>query len=124
MFFCPRSDHYPDFLQEDASGANNGDEKPLVRIADVGCGFGGLLVSLSPLYPQTLMVGMELRDKVIHLLSFNKPVPHANGVNEAECIGHSASLLVYSYYGWNGDVCFSTWGPIVALCVMHRVCAW
>ena len=37
---------------------------PLVRFADVGCGFGGLLVRLAPLYPDTLMVGMELRDKV------------------------------------------------------------
>ena len=44
----------------DAAGA----PAPLVRFADVGCGFGGLIVSLSPLYPDKLMVGMELRDKV------------------------------------------------------------
>lgn len=37
---------------------------PLVRFADVGCGFGGLMVTLSPMFPDTLMVGMELRDKV------------------------------------------------------------
>lgn len=35
-----------------------------VRFADVGCGFGGLLVRLSPMYPGKLMVGMEIRDKV------------------------------------------------------------
>lgn len=35
-----------------------------VRFADVGCGFGGLLVRLSPLYPGKLMIGMEIRDKV------------------------------------------------------------
>ena len=35
-----------------------------VRFADVGCGFGGLLVRLSPLYPDKLMIGMEIRDKV------------------------------------------------------------
>ncbi|RAL53057.1 unnamed protein product [Cuscuta campestris] len=35
-----------------------------IEFADVGCGFGGLLISLSPLFPQTLMIGMELRDKV------------------------------------------------------------
>jgi hypothetical protein len=34
-----------------------------VRFVDVGCGFGGLLVRLSPLFPDTLMLGMELRDK-------------------------------------------------------------
>jgi tRNA (guanine-N7-)-methyltransferase len=35
-----------------------------VQFADIGCGFGGLLVSLSTLFPETLMIGMELRDKV------------------------------------------------------------
>eukprot|EP00850_Spirogloea_muscicola_P002792 SM000011S18970 [mRNA] locus=s11:128016:130334:+ [translate_table: standard] len=45
------------------SAAANG-EVPRVQFADVGCGFGGLLVTLAPLYPDTLMVGLELRDKV------------------------------------------------------------
>eukprot|EP00947_MAST-08B_sp_MAST-8B-sp1_P000764 g764.t1 len=35
-----------------------------VEFADVGCGFGGLLVALAPLYPRTLMVGFEIRSKV------------------------------------------------------------
>ena len=35
-----------------------------VEFADVGCGYGGLLVSLSPLFPTTLMLGMEIRQKV------------------------------------------------------------
>lgn len=35
-----------------------------VRFADIGCGFGGLIVQMSPLFPESLMVGMELRDKV------------------------------------------------------------
>lgn len=35
-----------------------------IEFADIGCGFGGLLISLSTLFPQTLMIGMELRDKV------------------------------------------------------------
>ncbi|KAB2619243.1 tRNA (guanine-N(7)-)-methyltransferase-like [Pyrus ussuriensis x Pyrus communis] len=34
------------------------------QFADIGCGFGGLLISLSTLFPETLMIGMELRDKV------------------------------------------------------------
>ncbi|MCO5556786.1 hypothetical protein L7F22_010339 [Adiantum nelumboides] len=40
------------------------DKEPKVSFADIGCGFGGLLVKLSPMFPDTLMVGMELRDKV------------------------------------------------------------
>lgn len=54
----------------DASGRGAGSEQaaqgpaePAVRFLDVGCGFGGLLVRLSPLFPDTLMLGMELRDK-------------------------------------------------------------
>ncbi|KAI9462157.1 putative methyltransferase [Russula earlei] len=39
--------HYPAF-------AGSG-EKP--EFADVGCGFGGLLIALAPLYPDTLMLG-------------------------------------------------------------------
>ena len=35
-----------------------------VEIADIGCGFGGLLVALSPLFPRTPMIGMELRTQV------------------------------------------------------------
>ena len=28
-----------------------------VEIADIGCGFGGLLVALAPLFPNTLLLG-------------------------------------------------------------------
>lgn len=84
-FCCPyRSRHYPAFFSRDdpeGTGAQAQDsddprtsgrpsaqeqQQPAVRFADVGCGFGGLLVKLAPLYPDTLMLGMELRDKVQH----------------------------------------------------------
>ena len=35
-----------------------------VRFLDVGCGYGGLLVKLSELYPDTLVLGVEIRVKV------------------------------------------------------------
>ncbi|KAJ3188035.1 tRNA (guanine-N(7)-)-methyltransferase (tRNA(m7G46)-methyltransferase) [Irineochytrium annulatum] len=35
-----------------------------VEVADIGCGYGGLLLGLSPLFPSTLMLGMEIRVKV------------------------------------------------------------
>ena len=54
--------------QQEASTSGQADLQ--VRFADVGCGFGGLLVRLSPLYPDRLMVGMEIRDKV--------SLPHQN----------------------------------------------
>ncbi|NWX94750.1 TRMB methyltransferase, partial [Nothoprocta ornata] len=35
-----------------------------VEFADIGCGYGGLLVELAPLFPRTLMLGLEIRVKV------------------------------------------------------------
>eukprot|EP00262_Sarcandra_glabra_P018576 TRINITY_DN6714_c0_g1_i1.p1 TRINITY_DN6714_c0_g1~~TRINITY_DN6714_c0_g1_i1.p1 ORF type:complete len:270 (+),score=53.67 TRINITY_DN6714_c0_g1_i1:158-967(+) len=67
------SHHFPDiFPMEKARDENGGDvvasitpgNHSKIQFADIGCGFGGLLVSLSTLFPDTLMIGMELRDKV------------------------------------------------------------
>ncbi|KAH7413996.1 putative methyltransferase-domain-containing protein [Phaeosphaeria sp. MPI-PUGE-AT-0046c] len=35
-----------------------------VEIADIGCGFGGLLFALAPQFPDTLILGMEIRTSV------------------------------------------------------------
>ena len=35
-----------------------------VEFVDVGCAFGGMLFDLAPLYPDTLMLGLEIRGKV------------------------------------------------------------
>ncbi|RKF76943.1 tRNA -methyltransferase [Golovinomyces cichoracearum] len=35
-----------------------------VEVADIGCGFGGLLVALAPVMPDTLLLGMEIRSQV------------------------------------------------------------
>lgn len=35
-----------------------------VTVADIGCGFGGLLVALSPLLPEELILGLEIRTQV------------------------------------------------------------
>ena len=36
-----------------------------VEFVDIGCGYGGLLMRLAPLYPKVAMVGMEIRVKVL-----------------------------------------------------------
>ncbi|KAF8150548.1 putative methyltransferase-domain-containing protein [Crassisporium funariophilum] len=46
--------HYPAF---------NGTGK-VPEFADVGCGFGGLLITLAPMFPDVLMLGMEIRVQV------------------------------------------------------------
>lgn len=64
--------YYPEFFTAPpTSDVENGDKqlsKPgnakKVEFADIGCGYGGLLVDLSPMFPDTLMLGMEIRVKV------------------------------------------------------------
>ena len=57
------SKHFPAFVdvQAQASASATSASPPAmtkqVEIADIGCGFGGLLVALSPFFPQTLMLG-------------------------------------------------------------------
>ena len=40
------------------------EEGKAVRFLDIGCGYGGLLVELSGLYPDKLVLGVEIRVKV------------------------------------------------------------
>lgn len=53
------SEHYPEFVSETPSEDSS---KPMplkqdVEVVDIGCGFGGLLVALAPLFPEKLMLG-------------------------------------------------------------------
>ncbi|KAI9355974.1 putative methyltransferase-domain-containing protein [Zopfochytrium polystomum] len=61
--------HFPAFVGPAATTVRTaaaGDEAHSKRVefADIGCGYGGLIVSLSPIFPSVLMVGMEIRVKV------------------------------------------------------------
>ncbi|GAA5973530.1 hypothetical protein JCM11641_007101 [Rhodosporidiobolus odoratus] len=62
------STHFPTFFdapKQEGEGSGLGKGKK-VEFADVGCGFGGLSVSLAPLFPETLMLGLEIRVQVTH----------------------------------------------------------
>jgi tRNA (guanine-N7-)-methyltransferase len=69
--------HYPAFATTMDSDATTKEEQDKVagavstrvtnrgvEIADIGCGFGGLLFALAPIFPNTLMLGMEIRTSV------------------------------------------------------------
>ncbi|XP_068121242.1 tRNA (guanine-N(7)-)-methyltransferase isoform X2 [Hyperolius riggenbachi] len=67
------SEHYPEYFKPLSSDKTRDDDQdlrevktqePQVEFADIGCGYGGLLVELSPLFPNTLMLGLEIRVKV------------------------------------------------------------
>lgn len=65
---------FPDYYNRE-DGSKKAETCRGVEFADVGCGFGGLIMQLAPLYPDTLMLGLEIRvhvtqyvhDKVVAL---------------------------------------------------------
>jgi len=56
---CPKEMDWKPYYPEDLLKKGG-----KVEFADIGCGYGGLLVALAPLFPETLMLGMEIRVKV------------------------------------------------------------
>ncbi|CCX30638.1 putative methyltransferase-domain-containing protein [Pyronema domesticum] len=56
--------HYPAYFP-----AAEGSTQAKVEVADIGCGFGGLLVALAPKLPNTLMLGLEIRTQVTEYVS-------------------------------------------------------
>jgi len=47
---------------------NNGKIGKTVEIVDCGCGYGGLLIRLAEFDKETLMLGMEIRPKVVNFV--------------------------------------------------------
>ncbi|XP_034022714.1 tRNA (guanine-N(7)-)-methyltransferase isoform X2 [Thalassophryne amazonica] len=61
---CPEDMDWSQLYPEFFSGPSSEKNCCQVEFADIGCGYGGLLVELSPLFPDKLMLGMEIRVKV------------------------------------------------------------
>ena len=62
------SPYFPAFVDHDAAIDLDQDKtKPLtkpVTVADIGCGFGGLLLALAPMLSDELILGLEIRTQV------------------------------------------------------------
>ena len=63
-----------------------------VEFADVGCGYGGLLVALAPLFPDTFMLGMEIRTKVSDYVQQRIVALRANATNDGHHFDNIAIL--------------------------------
>jgi len=50
---------YPAYAVKDGDSGLTGKISKSVQVADIGCGFGGLLMALSPVIPDTLMLGQS-----------------------------------------------------------------
>ncbi|OCL05111.1 hypothetical protein AOQ84DRAFT_299545 [Glonium stellatum] len=55
-----------------------------VEIADIGCGFGGLLFALAPRLPETLLVGMEIRTSVTEFVQEKIRAMRSQNVSRGE----------------------------------------
>lgn len=100
---------------EEIERINAGIEEPLVRFADVGCGYGGLLMALSPLFPDTLMLGLEIRIKVedyvkkkIHALrSQSKEKGDSEGFANISVLRTNAQKFLPNYFHQGQVITFS-----------------
>ena len=64
------STYYPAYIDSESvpqdRGCSETEARPIRRInkevtvADIGCGFGGLLVALAPKLPEELLLGMDI----------------------------------------------------------------
>ncbi|KAJ3340137.1 tRNA (guanine-N(7)-)-methyltransferase (tRNA(m7G46)-methyltransferase) [Gonapodya sp. JEL0774] len=59
----------PEEPEQQAIAGKFVDQSLKVEIADVGCGYGGLMISLAPLFPESLILGMEIRGKVTNYVA-------------------------------------------------------
>ncbi|KAB7498387.1 tRNA (guanine-N(7)-)-methyltransferase [Armadillidium nasatum] len=80
-----------------------GKEKKKVEFADIGCGYGGLLVALSSLFPDTLMLGMEIRVKVSdyvidRITTLRETSEEPNGYQNIACIRTNAMKYLPNFF--------------------------
>ncbi len=84
-----------------AEAAANGTPPPQVDFVDVGCGFGGLTVGLAEAYPDKLVCGMEIRQKVSEyvkqrVLALRKKEP--GKYRNATCIRTNTMKHITNYF--------------------------
>jgi tRNA (guanine-N7-)-methyltransferase len=65
-------------------------------IADIGCGFGGLLKVLSPVYPSELIIGCEIREACVSCVEEDISEWRVQGVQDAKHSSSSSSFSSHS----------------------------
>ncbi|KAI1327384.1 putative methyltransferase [Xylariaceae sp. FL0255] len=78
---------YPAFVPDPNTSA----ETKEIEVVDIGCGFGGLLVALAPVLPDTLLVGMEIRTSVAEYVQHR--IEALRGQNEGTKLYQNISCL-------------------------------
>jgi tRNA (guanine-N7-)-methyltransferase len=77
------------------------DSNQSVEFADIGCGYGGLLIELSQMFPNILMLGIEIRVKVCDFVCDRiKALRQQNSgqFNNIYCIRSNAMKYLVNYF--------------------------
>jgi len=72
-----------------------------VKFCDIGCGYGGLLITLSEMFPNKLSLGMEIRVKVSdYVMDRIKAlrIQHPNKFNNIACIRSNAMKYLPNFF--------------------------
>ena len=56
----PVQEYFPALI-----GPSSGNANPQIKFVDIGCGYGSLLLELTKIFPSSLMLGIEIRPKVV-----------------------------------------------------------
>jgi tRNA (guanine-N7-)-methyltransferase len=89
------SRYYPEMVKNDR------DDNRQVEFADIGCGYGGLLITLSTIFPETLMLGMEIRVKVSDYVMDRIAAlrsQHPNQYQNIACLRTNAMKYLPNYF--------------------------
>ncbi|CAH1401960.1 unnamed protein product [Nezara viridula] len=82
------------------TNGNSGIEKQ-VEFLDVGCGYGGLLVKLATMFPDSLAIGMEIRIKVCDYVKDRIEalrIQHPGKYQNIACIRTNAMKYMPNYF--------------------------
>ncbi|KAF2034820.1 hypothetical protein EK21DRAFT_107450 [Setomelanomma holmii] len=74
-----------------------------VKIADIGCGFGGLLFAMAPKFPDTLILGMEIRTSVTEYVqekirALRVQNASTNGYQNVSCIRANTMKFLPNFF--------------------------
>jgi len=87
----------------DTEEGHVGRMKKDVEVADIGCGFGGLLVALAPVLPDTLLLGMEIRTQVTEYVqerikALRAQNPNTGLYQNAACLRANAMKFLPNFF--------------------------
>jgi tRNA (guanine-N7-)-methyltransferase len=101
-FLSPTSPGDKDWsVYYDFNNPNNKFDSNDIKFADIGCGYGGLLIQLSEMYPNKLSLGMEIRVKVSDYVQDRIKalrIQHPDKYNNIACIRSNAMKYLPNFF--------------------------